>query len=220
MARDHALWGIIRRDFEKGISTVKLSEHYKIPRSTLRHHIDTKGWLRPTRLTRDKAYIAAWEKAARGEASHDEMANLASSDGDDGHDALVSTIPEKAEIIRLHKIEWRDVDTLRKLAMKAAKTPGWAPADLTDEEKAKWSSSKRLSFARTVMSLYKSAVEAITAKQEGERRAHGFDYKDHLDKTRNPEDAQREAKYVKEWIENMGKLQRGDVPAPLKGSLH
>ena len=53
MARDTALWDIIRRDFEKGVSTVKLSKHYQILRSTLRHHIDTKGWLKPTRLTRD-----------------------------------------------------------------------------------------------------------------------------------------------------------------------
>jgi hypothetical protein len=39
------------------------------------------------------------------------------------------------------------------------------------------STKEQLSQAKLLMGLYKTAVEAITTKQEGERRAHGFDYK-------------------------------------------
>jgi hypothetical protein len=60
---------------------------------------------------------------------------------------------------------------------KAALEASYKPEDLTEDEKLQWSSHKRLAYAKTIASLYRTLVEGLTSKQEGEWRAHGFDYK-------------------------------------------
>ncbi len=60
---------------------------------------------------------------------------------------------------------------------KAALEASYKPEDLTEDEKLQWSSHKRLAYAKTIASLYRTLVEGLTSKQEGERRAYGFDYK-------------------------------------------
>jgi hypothetical protein len=64
------------------------------------------------------------------------------------------------------------------------------------------STKEQQAYAKALMGLYKTAVEAITTKQEGERRAHGFDYKlqqevGSVDKQK----AERDAKIAIEWKE-------------------
>ena len=56
--------------------------------------------------------------------------------------------------------------------------------------------------AKLLMGLYKTAVEAITTKQEGERRAHGFDYRIQQEtRAVDKEKAEQDAKIAIEWKE-------------------
>jgi hypothetical protein len=70
------------------------------------------------------------------------------------------------------------------------------------------STKEQLGHAKLLMGLYKTAVEAITTKQEGERRAHGFDYRIQQETgTVDKEKAERDAKIAiewKEWADSIG----------------
>ena len=70
------------------------------------------------------------------------------------------------------------------------------------------SSKEQLGHAKLLMTLYKNAVEAITTKQEGERRAHGFDYKLQQEtRAVDKQKAERDAKIAiewKEWADSIG----------------
>jgi hypothetical protein len=64
------------------------------------------------------------------------------------------------------------------------------------------STMEQQAYAKALMGLYKTAVEAITTKQEGERRAHGFDYKLQQETgTVDKEKAERDARLAIEWKE-------------------
>jgi hypothetical protein len=64
------------------------------------------------------------------------------------------------------------------------------------------STKEQLGQAKLLVTLYKNAVEALSAKQEGERRAHGFDYKIQQEVgSVDKEKAERDAKIAIEWKE-------------------
>jgi hypothetical protein len=42
----------------------------------------------------------------------------------------------------------------------------------------KWNATERLKYAGRLFSVYNTAANALMVAQEGERRAHGFDYRD------------------------------------------
>jgi hypothetical protein len=70
------------------------------------------------------------------------------------------------------------------------------------------SNKEQQSEAKLLMTIYKNAVEALTTKQEGERRAHGFDYKIQQETgTVDKEKAERDAKIAREfsqWADEIG----------------
>jgi hypothetical protein len=105
-------------------------------------------------------------------------------------------------VIRQHRREWRDLDRLRREAIRAASASHSSPADPSAEEANRMGNKERQSEAKLLMTLYKNAVEAITTKQEGERRAHGFDYKLQQEaRGVDKEKAERDAKIAIEWKE-------------------
>jgi hypothetical protein len=64
------------------------------------------------------------------------------------------------------------------------------------------SAKERQSEAKLLMAIFKLAVEGLTTKQEGERRAHGFDYKLQQETAAvDKEKAERDAKIAIEWKE-------------------
>ena len=52
--------------------------------------------------------------------------------------------------------------------------PAFKPEDADD----KWDATERLKYAGRLFSVYNTAANALMVAQEGERRAHGFDYRD------------------------------------------
>ncbi len=111
-------------------------------------------------------------------------------------------------MIRQHRREWRDLDRLRREAIRAASASHSPPAHLSPEKASRWSTKEQLGHAKLLMTLYKNAVELLSAKQEAERRAHGFDYKIQqevgaVDKVK----AERDAKIAREfsqWADEIG----------------
>jgi hypothetical protein len=70
------------------------------------------------------------------------------------------------------------------------------------------STKEQLGQAKALMALLKLAVEGLTTKQEGERRAHGFDYKlqqevGSVDKQKAERDARLAIEW-KEWADRIG----------------
>ncbi len=64
------------------------------------------------------------------------------------------------------------------------------------------STKEQQAYAKALMAMYRTAVEALSAKQEGERRAHGFDYKLQQETgTVDKQKAERDAKIAIEWKE-------------------
>ena len=160
---DDPVWALVRRDYENGVTQLTLSEKYNFDGKTIRRRIRLEGWSVITQHERDDAIIAQAAEEARSPQ------NRPTSPGDPQD--------ERAAIILAHRREWKDIDRLRAEAQKAALEANYKPEDLTQDEAAQWSSHKRLAYAKVLTALYRNLVEGLTSKQEGERRAHGFDYK-------------------------------------------
>lgn len=59
---------------------------------------------------------------------------------------------------------------------------------------------EQLGQAKALMAIFKLAVEGLSTKQEGERRAHGFDYRIQQEAGAvDKEKAERDAKIAIEW---------------------
>jgi hypothetical protein len=115
---------------------------------------------------------------------------------------LDSLPDERHALIRQHRREWRDLDRLRREAIRAASASHSPAANPGAEETDRVSTKEQLGQAKLLMAMYKNAVEAITTKQEGERRAHGFDYKLQQETgTVDKQKAERDAKIAIEWKE-------------------
>ena len=87
--------------------------------------------------------------------------------------AIVESGDLRAALIMTHREEWVEIDFIRTEAIQAFKNPTFRPEDAGE----KWDSKSRLAHAAKLISSYNTAANALLVKQEGQRRAHGFDYK-------------------------------------------
>ena len=87
---------------------------------------------------------------------------------------LEDGVDPRVALVKGHQREWKEIEAIRKLALKAFKDPAFKPEDAGD----KWNATERLKYAGRLFSVYNTAANALMVAQEGERRAHGFDYRD------------------------------------------
>jgi hypothetical protein len=87
---------------------------------------------------------------------------------------LEDGLDPRLSLVRGHQREWKEIEAIRKLALKAFKDPAFKPEDADD----KWNATERLKYAGRLFAVYNTAANALMVAQEGERRAHGFDYRD------------------------------------------
>ena len=85
-----------------------------------------------------------------------------------------TAMDERAHLIRFHQREWKDIEKIRKLAIKAFTDDEFKPSD-ADED---WSAKERLAYASKLFNMYNTAANALMVAQEGQRRSYGFDYRD------------------------------------------
>ena len=186
MAARAAVWAQVRAGYEGGANLSELSRSSGLSRTAIRTRARLEGW-------------------ARSDAEQEPVpcpAETRSRPTDAVHPPLDSLPDERHAVIRQHRREWRDLDRLRREAVRAASASHSPAANLSPEEAHRVSTKEQLGHAKLLMGLYKTAVEAITTKQEGERRAHGFDYKLQQEaRGVDKEKAERDAKIAIEWKE-------------------
>ena len=186
MAARADVWAQVRAAFEGGANLSELARSSGLSRTAIRTRARLEGW-------------------ARSDAEQEPVpcpAETRSRPTDAVHPPLDSLPDERHAVIRQHRREWRDLDRLRREAIRAASASHSSPADPSAEEANRMGNKERQSEAKLLMTLYKNAVEAITTKQEGERRAHGFDYKLQQETgTVDKQKAERDAKIAIEWKE-------------------
>ena len=206
---DDPVWALVRRDYENGVTQLTLSEKYNFDRKTIRRRIRLEGWSVITQHERDDAIIAQAAEEARSPQ------NRPTSPGDPQD--------ERAAIILAHRREWKDIDRLRAEAQKAALEPGYKPEDLTQDEEAQWSSHKRLAYAKTLASLYRTLVEGLTSKQEGESRAHGLTTSSSRRRrsTRRPWRSRGKLPWpsTSSWTTSSASMVRSSTEAPAQGRV-
>ena len=183
MAARADVWAQVRAAYEGGANLSELSRSSGLSRTAIRTRARLEGW---TRSDAEQEPVPPAEiRSRRTDAVHPPL------------DALPD---ERHALIRQHRREWRDLDRLRREAIRAASAS--PPASPSPEEANRVSSKEQLGHAKLLMGLYKTAVEAITTKQEGERRAHGFDYRIQQEVgSVDKEKAERDAKIAIEWKE-------------------
>ncbi len=192
MAARAAVWAQVRAAYEGGANLSELARSSGLSRTAIRTRARLEGWTRPD-AEQEPVPCPAETKSRRTDAVPTPLDSLPD---------------ERHAVIRQHRREWRDLDRLRREAVRAASASHSPAANLSPEEAHRVSTKEQLGHAKLLMGLYKTAVEALTTKQEGERRAHGFDYKLQQEaRGVDKEKAQRDAKIAiewKEWADSIG----------------
>lgn len=155
-----ALWAAMRDEYETvpGVSILGLHKRFGPSRPIISKRIVEDGWSK-----------AAPEPIE--EATFNKLHGIRSED--DVAAAIERASDHRAALITEHQGEWIEIDLLRKEAMLAFSSPGFRPVDAPTD----WGSTDRLVHAQRLIASYNTAAMALATKQEGQRRAHGFDYK-------------------------------------------
>jgi hypothetical protein len=156
------LWDEARESIADGETVNGAAKRLGINRSALRKRIKKEAW---TILTED-------EKAERRLKDQEDQ----DQDGTGPRVVLYdpTAFDERAHLIRFHQREWRDIEKIRKLAVKAFTDDTFKPKDASET----WDSDDRLKYANRLFSMYNTAANALMVAQEGQRRSYGFDYRD------------------------------------------
>jgi hypothetical protein len=152
----------MRELYERGLPIQRIANRYRVARGTIRNYAKAGGWVKPAIEIADAPDADTDESAAPGNDVGWQVAIL-----EDGLDPRVA-------LVKGHQREWKEIEAIRKLALKAFKDPAFKPADADD----KWNATERLKYAGRLFAVYNTAANALMVAQEGERRAHGFDYRD------------------------------------------
>ncbi len=184
MAARAAVWAQVQAAYQEGASLSELSRSSGLSRAAIRTRARAEGWTKPeTPQLSDP--VSPGPLARVGTTS-----------------PLDSLPDERPALIRQHRREWRDLDRLRREAIRATSASHSPAANPRAEEANQVSSKEQQAHAKLLMTLYKLAVEGLTTKQEGERRAHGFDYKIQQEVgSVDKEKAERDARIAIEWKE-------------------
>lgn len=180
----HALW-------TSGTSSALLGKTYSVARQVIDRRAAARGW---NRDFADDVALATQRKV-RGAS--------ADATPEEREAAVEHLSDDRAHLIRTHRDAWHTVYSLELAAMmvlRGEETPYTRdfikqPKGAKDENgkliegepilkggKIQWfhpvlDVDKRLAIAAKLMNLFRNRADALNAVQEGQRRAHGFDYK-------------------------------------------
>lgn len=202
MGYSDGFWSDIKSAFERGVSTKKLSKINGVSRAAISTRAQKEGWTRPSAEEIERA------------VTNDTMSRLYGVKGQNPAEdarAIGDVADERVAVIRGHRAEWKSLERLRRLAIKSAVDESFVPDGW--DSAVPFSNSARLKFSKEVASLYRTLVEALTAKQEAERRAHGFDHKMQLEAKR---DLRQDRAELDEFVAKMNAVAR-QVAAPTPG---
>jgi hypothetical protein len=112
-------------------------------------------------------------------------------------------------LVKEHQAEWNEIERLRVDALRCYQDETFRPEDAPDT----WGGSKdRLTYAAKLFGMYNVAANALRVAQEGERRAHGFDYRDQKKAAKEEgKDYARQADALREMMEAIEVLAGGKI---------
>lgn len=188
-------WEQIRQDYEAGISTNALSKKYGPARPSIDYRARTQGWSRDPLLQEAVARTAAAAAKAKGNDRPVKRAGLLfSADPLEpsaraaGADKVERIARDRLQLVEDHQDSWVGIDEIYEDAMRLLRGEPtrvlvrpqtiYAEDGTTILEKAEvLTLTKRVNLAFKLIALYEGASRGLMTKQEGERRAFGFDYK-------------------------------------------
>jgi len=111
-------------------------------------------------------------------------------------------------LVKEHQAEWRDIERLRVDALAAYQDETFRPEDASDS----WNAKEGLNHAAKLFNMYNTSANALMVAQEGERRAHGFDYRDQKKAAKEEgKDYARQADALREMMEAIEVLAGGKI---------
>jgi hypothetical protein len=155
-------WLQIGEAYRSGASASSLSRIHQISRQAIDAKAKRMGW-------RKGEFVEAVKSEVDSRAH-------AIADGTDGiaEEALEAALDRaadaRAEIIKEHRKQWAAMQKTLADGMQLLHVP-------QDPEEDPGATSLRLKRAETMLNIFSKGTNAIFMYQEGQRRAHGFDYK-------------------------------------------
>jgi hypothetical protein len=218
-------WEEISELYRTGTAMSLITQAYPVKRQTVWQRAKDKGWARD--LETD-VQLATGEK----------LTGLTSAASPEERKAAVSQLADdRASLIQMHRKGWVDIYGLDVAAMRVmrgeptiyardfhkhpAKTKAEDGSDLSGQPildgagKVQWFDpvlppEKRVALATKLTLLMKERALALQTAQEGERRAHGFDYKTQQESEQQDRDKIRELNAtIDELLDFMEALKKG-----------
>jgi hypothetical protein len=215
-----AEWHIIREAYEEGTSLTEIGREYDVSAQAVHKQAKKRGWARANREVSDvQADVdrLTTAKLAGGfnhaGVNHEGINHAGDDEGDAA--ALEGAADLRLRMIQRHRTAWSEVRELGRMAFQAALDPDWVPPG--DEPGHPLPFGKRIEYATSLSKLFKQHAAELMTAQEGERRAHGFDYRIQQAETKPPEDpllAIEKQQSLQQILDNMNSIAGQKAPPP------
>ncbi|MBM6583340.1 hypothetical protein ILT44_24360 [Microvirga sp. BT689] len=184
------VWDEIARQYQAGIVVSGIAKTFNVSRVRIRLQAERFGWTRGT--------------AEGGAAvSPEENSGAAPQVGADA----VTSPPAREGLFDRHRGEWEPLYELRADAYRILR--GETPRILAAVEPS--SVLERIDLAKDLLALAEKDAKALMMAQEGERRAHGLDYKQQQEaQTEDEAQARRRRELVASVVDFVSRLRSAD----------
>ena len=155
------MWGEIAQQYTDGISISAIAKAFNVSRATISRRAKAAGWVRGG--SDDDFASPPAQGQPKGSSEQERAGTAHRSD-------------PRVALIQRHRADWAGVYAMREDALRILKgeKPGWLK-DLDGDGLTDLKS--RVSLTEKLFAIAERDVRALAMAQEGERRAHGFDYK-------------------------------------------
>ena len=196
MARvDPLLRDEMRELYEAGVPVSVIANRCRVAINTVKLHANKGGWCKPQIELAEPSDEIDEPEEGRQLSVSDQL-------------AILEAGPDMRALARGHQKEWKEIERIRRDALKAYKDDTFKPKDAPET----WNSRDRLTYAAKLFAMYNTACNALMVAQEGERRSHGFDYRDQKKAAQaEGRDHARQAELMDELVSALEVLTEGKI---------
>jgi hypothetical protein len=157
------IWDEIAQQYADGVPVSAIAMTFNVSRATISRRAKASGWVRGSSNNDVASASPPAQDEPKGSSEQERAGAAHRSD-------------PRAALIQRHRADWTDVYAVREDALRILKgeKPGWLK-DLDGDGLTDLKS--RVSLAEKLFAIAERDARALAMAQEGERRAHGFDYK-------------------------------------------
>ncbi|WP_262027093.1 hypothetical protein [Microvirga sp. Mcv34] len=193
-------WQKLGEEWSAGSSVSSLSLKYNVSRKAIDNAARRYGWVKNP-IIREALTVVRRGKAEGDPRTATENARV------------VHVACDRATLILQHQGQWSDIYELRQDAFRMLRGEPMrfvSNRDVLDEngdmiEKAEaLSLTKRITLAHKLMAIFEADARSMMTAQEGERRAHGFDYRTQAEGNRVDEAELRRRRELTDSLAQMG----------------